>query len=196
MPSSYGLVSIASGYTNLGMTSISTITGNSSETGSIQAKLVIGVDGSANQWTESLNWMEFYNALYQTDAGENNAYGFANVNQAYGVPSIAIQGIADSPWYPNAYDESLAEQRAATLAIYIVDNFNTNDLQMPATFSQLSAISNAYMNGYIVASKVFTANPSSINVTGVEYTAQNGTTITLSNLTPMNGEYVYSSQLP
>jgi adenosylhomocysteine nucleosidase len=196
VPSSYGLVSIASSYTNLGATNISTVTGNSSEQGSIQAKMIIGVDGSANQWTESLNWMEFQNSLYQTDAGENNAYGFASVNQAYGVPFIVVQGISDSPWYPNAYDGALAQQRAAAVAIYIVENFNTNELHMPAAFSQLSPNSNAVMNGYIVANKVFTANSSSIVVTGIQYTAQNGSVITISNMTPINREYNYPTQLP
>ncbi|MCL4340150.1 MAG: hypothetical protein M1388_03345 [Thaumarchaeota archaeon] len=196
-PSSYGLVSIASGFSSLGTTNISIVTGNSSETGTIPAKLVIGVDGSANQWTEDLGWMEFQNALYQTDAGENNAYGFASVNQAYGVPYIVIQGISDSPWFPNAYDGSLAQQRAAAVATYIIDNFNSNDLQAPATFGQLSAISNAAMNGYIVASKVYTSNPNtSINVTSIVYTAQNGTSITINNMSSINNEYMYSTQLP
>jgi len=196
-PSSYGLVSIAGGFNGLGTTNISIVTGNSSETGTVQAQVVIGVDGSANQWTENLGWMEFQNALYQTDAGENNAYGFASVNQAYGVPYVVIQGISDSPWFPNAYDGSLAQQRAAALATYIVDNFNANGLQAPATFGQLSAISNAAMNGYIVASKVFTSNPNtSINVTSIEYTAQNGSAVTISNMASINNEYTYSTQLP
>lgn len=199
-PSSYGLVQLAATYADLGTTNISTITGNSSATGFIQAKIVIGVDGSANLWTNNLGWLEFENALYQTDAGEDNAYGFSSVNLAYGVPCLVLQGISNSKFYPSPYNGQLAEQRVANVAIYVISNFeqiNMGLLESPATFNQLSSISNAHTYGYIVANKIFTSNPNtSINVTEIVYTAQNGSTVTVTNMGPMNNEYVYPTQLP
>ncbi len=199
-PSSYGLVQLAATYNGLGTTNISMITGNSTLTGAIQAKMVVGVDGSANLWTNNLGWLKFENALYQTDAGEDNAYGFSSVNLAYGVPCLVLQGISNSKFYPSPYNGGIAEQRVAEVAVYVIDNFNQINmaqLNSPAAFSQLSAISNAYTYGYIVANKIFTSNPSSsINVTEIVYTAQNGSTITVTNMGAMNNEYTYPTVAP
>jgi len=86
----------------LGTTSLADATGNTKATGSIPAKVLVGVIGSANQWTEPLVDQEIQNALYESDAGENEGMGFAYANAQLGVDWLVIRGISDSPWYSDA----------------------------------------------------------------------------------------------
>ncbi len=185
LPASLGLVEAAEGASSiLGNTSLADVTGMN-VSGSIQARLIVGVIGSANQWTEPLSWMEAQNALYETDAGENEGFGFAYVNSQLGVPWVIIRGISDSPWYPTTYHGVLAADRAAAVAIYVVTHFPSSDLDTPASPSTLSPLSNAAMHGYIVAERAY------YNVTPVaeiQYMAANGSTVA----TPgWPGEYSY-----
>ena len=124
--------------------------------GELRPNIVVGVIGSANQWTEPLAWMAQQNALYETDAGENEGMGFAYVNSRLGIPWVIVRGISDSPWFPSVYIGALAAEEAANVTIYIVEHLNLTSplLVQPASFSLLSNISNARIHGYIVADRV------------------------------------------
>jgi adenosylhomocysteine nucleosidase len=145
---------------------------------------MIGVIGSANQWTEPLSVMAAQNALYQTDAGENEGMGFAYANAQAGVPWVIVRGISDSPWYPATYHGVLAADRSANVSIYIVDHFSTNNLDSFASMNTLSPDSNAALHGYLIASQAYY---SVSNVTQVQYQASNGSTIVVYN--PSGNEY-------
>ncbi len=185
LEASLGLVQTAEGASSiLGTTSIADITGNTSLTGSEPASLMIGVIGSANQWTEPLSVMAAQNALYQTDAGENEGMGFAYANAQAGVPWVIVRGISDSPWYPATYHGVLASDRSANVTIYIVDHFSTNNLDSFASMNTLSPDSNAALHGYLIANEAYY---SVSNVTQVQYQASNGSTIVVYN--PSGNEY-------
>ena len=87
------LVAIARRYASqLGTTSRADATGSTgaSAKGTIPANLDVGVIGSANLWTEPLALQESQNALYESDAGENEGVGFAYTNAQLGVPWLAM----------------------------------------------------------------------------------------------------------
>lgn len=48
-------------------------------------------------WTEPLAWIAAQNLLYQTDAEDNEAVGFAFANATTGAPWIRVRGISDTP---------------------------------------------------------------------------------------------------
>ncbi|MFP3210805.1 MAG: 5'-methylthioadenosine/S-adenosylhomocysteine nucleosidase [Thermocladium sp.] len=185
LPASLGLVQTAEAAANmLGNTSLIDATGLN-VTGSIPARLIVGVIGSANQWTEPLSWMEAQNALYETDAGENEGFGFAYANAQLGVPWVIIRGISDTPWYPSTYHGVLAADRAALVVIYVITHFTELNLYNTTSFSDLSPLSNAAMHGYIVANRAYyNVTP----VTEIQYTAINGSQVTING---SRGEYSY-----
>ncbi|WP_157463135.1 nucleoside phosphorylase [Caldisphaera lagunensis] len=185
LPASLGLVQIAEN-APIGYISIANATGNSSLSGIVKSQIIVGVIGSANQWTEPLTWMEDQNALYQSDAGENEGMGFAYVNAELGIPWIIVRGISDSPWFPNAYIGVIAAQRAANVTIFIVEHFSQNNLYKTVNMSVLSNISNAVLNGYLIALRAYYSVG---NVTMIKYQLQNGTIITVVN--PNEVEYTY-----
>jgi adenosylhomocysteine nucleosidase len=82
----------------LGATEISDATGDSKRTGTIPDKVIAGVIGQADVWTEPLSWIEAQNMLYQTDAEENEGNGFAFTNAQLDVPWLLVRGISDSVW--------------------------------------------------------------------------------------------------
>jgi len=185
LPASLGLVQTAEAAANmLGNTSLIDVTGLN-VTGSIPARLIVGVIGSANQWTEPLSWMEAQNALYETDAGENEGFGFAYANAQLGIPWVIIRGISDTPWYPSTYHGVLAADRAALVTIYVVTHFTELNLYNTTSFSDLSPLSNAAMHGYIVANRAYyNVTP----VTEIQYTAINGSQVTINS---SQSEYSY-----
>lgn len=189
LPASLGLVQIAEGASSiLGNTTIADITGNSSLTGSVPAKLLVGVAGSANVWTEPLNVIASQNALYQTDEEANEEVGFAYANAQAGVPWVAIRGLSDSPWYPSVYIGTLAADRADNVTIYMIDHFSTANLRSFASMSTLSPDSNAAIHGYLIATDAY------YNITfptEVQYIVANGTTITVTS--PNGNEYILPS---
>jgi adenosylhomocysteine nucleosidase len=160
----------------LGTTSLADATGNTKATGSIPAKVLVGVIGSANQWTEPLVDQEIQNALYESDAGENEGMGFAYANAQLGVDWLIIRGISDSPWYPNAYEGVLAADRAAAVGVAVVEHLPAHISRNPTPFSLLSPQSNAARAGYIVARKV-QVTPSGIP-TEITYINQAGKKVT------------------
>ncbi|MGC9072177.1 MAG: hypothetical protein ACP5HK_05740, partial [Acidilobus sp.] len=140
--------------------------------GDLRPNIVVGVIGSANQWTEPLTWMAQQNALYETDAGENEGMGFAFVNSRLGIPWVIVRGISDSPWFPSVYIGPLAAKEAANVTVYIVGHLSPwNVSDEPSSFSALSNISNAALHGYIVAQRVYYDG---LRVAGVVYVGQNG----------------------
>ncbi len=154
------------------------VTGNPKATGALDSHIVAGAIGSANQWTEPLIWMEDQNALYETDAGENEGMGFAYVNAQLGVPSLVVRGISDSPWHPNAYSGVLAADRAAQVTQYIVAHMpKSSTLKATAELNMLSADSNAKLHGYLVANAVY-YGPAGV-VTKIIYTNAKGKTVTV-----------------
>ncbi len=174
LPSSLGLLNLAEQY-HLPSTPLSYITG-SSINGTAPSFVIAGVIGSANQWTEPLTWMSQQNALYESDAGENEGMGFAYVNTHFGIPWLIIRGISDSPWYPNTYEGVYAADVAANVTIYVVEHFSTTlpNLYTTTSFNDLSAMSNAYAHGYIVANRVYY---NGIQPVMIQYTVQNGSVI-------------------
>jgi len=187
LPASQGLDEIAAGAAvSLSPTPLSYVTGNSSVTGAEPSKVMVGVSGESNVWTEPLAWNAAQNALYQTDSEANEGMGFAFANAQAGVPWIVIRGISDSPWDPNTYQGVWANVAAANVTMYIVSHFSTKDLHKTATMHTLSANSNAAMHGYIVAQAAYyTIN----NTTEVQYIALNGQLVRVMN--PNGNEYNY-----
>jgi adenosylhomocysteine nucleosidase len=171
-------------------------TGDSYYTGTVTNKIVAGVIGQAPVWTEPLSWIEAQNALYETDAEENEGTGFAFASAAQGIPWLIIRGISDTPWWPNAFDGVLASDHAAQVAIHIVENLPSGAVsEAPATFSDLSPASNAAQAGYIVASQAdYTVSP----VGAVTYTNQQGVTQTIPNFqySRLGAEYRYPRTPP
>jgi len=140
--------------------------------GELVPRIIVGVIGSANQWTEPLSWMAQQNALYETDAGENEGMGFAYVNSRLGVPWVIVRGISDSPWFPSVYIGPTAAEEAANVTIYIVEHLNLSNVSdAPATFSMLSNVSNAAIHGYIVAARAYYLG---LKVIGISYVNQQG----------------------
>ncbi|MGO9558531.1 MAG: nucleoside phosphorylase [Acidimicrobiales bacterium] len=176
----------------LGKTAISDATGDSKRTGYIENKVVAGVVGQADVWTEPLSWIEAQNMLYPTDAEENEATGFAFANAQLGVPWLLVRGISDSVWYPNAYDGIISSDHAATVVKYLVENLAATINKAPTTLSDLSKISNAVQSGYIVATRAYyRVTP----VSKVEYVNQDGKSVTLTGaaLARLEKEYTYAA---
>lgn len=174
---------------SLGSVSLAKATGNASATGNLSNRLLVGVIGSANQWTEPLADQEIQNALYQSDAGENEGMGFAYANAQLGVSWLVVRGISDSPWYPKAYQGVLAADRAAAVGIAVIEHLPNHISLTPTPFSLLSPQSNAARAGYIVASKV---EISSTNLpTAITYTSQSGASVT--EPWPFSSEYQFSA---
>ena len=190
LPGSLGLLELAEQY-HLPSTPLSYVTGNSNMTGTVPSYVIAGVIGSANQWTEPLTWMSQQNALYETDAGENEGMGFAYVNTHFGIPWLVIRGISDSPWYPSTYEGVWAADAAANVTIYIIEHFTTSlpNLYKPAGFDDLSPMSNAYIHGYIVANRVYYDG---LQPVMIEYAAQNGSLIQYTVGESWNYEYSYN----
>ncbi len=187
LPASRGLDEIAAGASvSLSPTPLSYVTGNGSVTGTEPSRVMVGVSGESNVWTEPLAWNAAQNALYQTDSEANEGMGFAYANAQAGVPWIVVRGISDSPWDPNTYAGVWANVAAANVTMYIVSHFTTTDLTRTATMETLSSDANAAVHGYIVAQAAFyTIN----NATEVQYRAQNGQVVTMMN--PNGNEYNY-----
>lgn len=157
--------------------------------GELVPRVIVGVIGSANQWTEPLSWMAQQNALYETDAGENEGMGFAYVNSRLGIPWVIVRGISDSPWFPSVYIGPTAAEEAANVTIYIVEHLDLNSVSdAPAAFSALSNVSNAAIHGYIVAARAYYLG---LRVIGVSYVSQQGQMV---NETGPAFEYEYYSE--
>ncbi len=186
LPASLGLVQIAEN-APLGYLPAANISSNTSLPGLVKSEVIVGVIGSANQWTEPLVWQEDQNALYQSDAGENEGMGFAYVNAELGIPWVIVRGISDSPWFPNTYLGVLAADEAANVTIYIIEHFSYANLYKTVNYSILSNISNAKLNHYLIAMQAYYSVG---NVTMIKYLATNGTTITI--VSPNESEYTYS----
>lgn len=187
LPASLGLDQIASGAAvALSPTPSSYRTDAPNQVGTQPSKVFIGVSGESNVWTEPLAWNAAQNALYQTDSEANEGMGFAYANAQMGVPWIIVRGISDSPWAPNQYWGTWANDGAANVTGYIVQHFSTVNLRETATFGTLSPNSNAAIHGYIVGvAAYYTIN----TVTEAQYVARNGTMITVMN--PNGDEYNY-----
>jgi len=169
----------------LGTTPRSVATGDNSARGSIAARVVVGVIGSANQWTEPLGDQEVQNALYQSDAGENEGMGFAYANAQLGVPWLVVRGISDTPWYPNAYAGVLAATRAAQVGLAVAEHLPRHIPRTPVTLGGLGRQTNAARAGYVVAARVQLSRTGS--VTAVEYRDSRGRTV--SEEWPFGSEY-------
>ncbi|MEM3498055.1 MAG: 5'-methylthioadenosine/S-adenosylhomocysteine nucleosidase [Conexivisphaerales archaeon] len=189
LPSSLGLLTLAEQYA-LPPTPLSYVTGGNMS-GTISSYVISGVIGSANQWTEPLTWMSQQNALYESDAGENEGMGFAYVNTHFGIPWLVIRGISDSPWYPSTYEGVYAADAAANVTIYVIEHFSTTlpNLYTTTSFSELSPMSNAYAHGYIVANKVYY---NGLQPVMIQYTSQNGSTMQYIVGSSWNNEYSYN----
>jgi adenosylhomocysteine nucleosidase len=140
---------------SLGTTTIADATGDSKRTGTIANKVIAGVIGQADVWTEPLKWIAAQNMLYQTDAEENEGNGFAFANAQLGVPWLLVRGISDSVWYPNAYDGVISSDHAAKVVKAIVATLPATVSKTPETLSELSPQANAHRAGYLVAKRAY-----------------------------------------
>jgi adenosylhomocysteine nucleosidase len=171
----------------LATTQRSDATGISSKSGTITNRVIAGVIGTAEVWTEPLPWIAAQNALYPTDAEENEGPGFAFANAQLGVPWLLVRGISDSVWYPNAYDGVLAAQQAAIVDSYLVEHLPAKISTKPETLASLSPISNARRYGYLVADKAY------FKVGPVRKILSGRKTITGAALHKLAGEYTYAA---
>jgi adenosylhomocysteine nucleosidase len=171
----------------LGSDTLDDATGGTITKGSVKNKAIAGVIGTADVWTEPLSWIEAQNALYPTDAEENEGPGFAFANAQLGVPWILVRGISDSVWYPNAYNGPLASQRAAFVTKYIVEHLPKTISLAPETLADLSATSNARKYGYLVASEAY------YGVTPVTKIVVGKRTLSAAQLLKLNAEYSYTA---
>lgn len=153
----------------------------------IANKTFAGVIGVANVWTEPLSWIEAQNALYPTDAEENEGFGFAFANAQLGVPWLVVRGISDSVWYPNAYDGVISSDHAAAVVKYVVTHLPRKLSFAPERLGDLSARSNARRYGYLVASKAY------YRVTPVTKIVKGKRTITGKALKRLDSEYSYAA---
>jgi len=170
------LVEAAVAGMHLPRTPRSEATGDSKAIGSIPGVVDVGAIGSANQWTEPLVDQEQQNALYETDAGENEGMAVAYTDAQMGVPWVLIRGISDSPWYPAAYQGVLAAERAAAVAVHLIAHFPRDLRRGPATLSVLSAGMNARRAGYLVAART---DVTAAGVSRVTYVDVAGRTVTV-----------------
>jgi adenosylhomocysteine nucleosidase len=193
LPASLGLLRVAEEYSPAA-TPLSYVTGGNSSA-LVRSYVVSGVVGSANQWTEPLSWMAQQNALYETDAGENEGMGFAYTCTHFGIPWLVIRGISDSPWYPSTYQGVWAADAAANVTLYVVRHFTEAMplLREKASFTDLSSMSNAKAHGYIVANQVYY---SGLTVEQIDYTAVNGSTEAIAPGSSWYYEYSYSYKPP
>lgn len=139
----------------LGTTPVADATGDSKRSGTITNKVIAGVVGQADVWTEPLSWIEAQNMLYQTDAEENEGSGFAFANAQLGVPWLLVRGISDSVWYPNAYDGVIASDHAATVVRNLVEHLPATIDKAPETVAELSPMANAVHAGYLIATSAY-----------------------------------------
>jgi adenosylhomocysteine nucleosidase len=153
----------------------------------ITNKTFAGVVGDADVWTEPMGWIAAQNALYPTDAEENEGVGFAFTNAQLGIPWLLVRGISDSVWYPNAYDGPLASEHAATVVKYIVTHLPTKLSLAPETLGDLTPQSNARRYGYLVAAKADYA------VTPVTQIVVGKRTVSAATLKALDKEYRYSA---
>jgi adenosylhomocysteine nucleosidase len=149
------LVTLGRRTPDLGRTSIADATGDESRQGDIANKVLTGVMGQAQTWTEPLSWVAAQNLLYQSDAEENESSGFAFSSATRGIPWVMVRGISDTPWHPNAYEGVLAAERAARVTIRIATQLPATVARAPVAFGDLSRASNARRAGYLIADEAF-----------------------------------------
>lgn len=176
----------------LGTTTIAHATGDAARKGRIKSKVVAGVIGQADVWTEPLTWVEAQNMLYPSDAEESEASGFAYANAEAGVPSLVVRGIGTTVWYPRANDPLVGADHAAVVVRDVVAAMPPSVPSKPATFAGLWPGSNAARLGYLVA-KAATYYVS--DVPRVVYVSRAGKTLTLAGkrLQSDEREYTYAA---
>jgi adenosylhomocysteine nucleosidase len=161
----------------IGSISRADATGEDGSQGRIANKVVTGVVGQAQTWTEPLSWIAAQNFLYQSDVEENEGSGVAFSAAARGVPWLVVRGISDTPWFPNAYEGTVAARRAARVAIHIATHLPASVKPAPVELDDLSATANASRAGYLIANQAFFDVG---EVSRVTYTDQRGHQQTLS----------------
>jgi len=189
----HALVAVAAKASSLlGTTTVADATGDPKASGTVTNKVMAGVVGQADVWTEPLSWIEAQNMLYQTDAEENEGSGFAFMNSQLGVPWLLVRGISDSVWYPNAYDGIVASRHAETVVAYLVSHLPPTVPTTPTTLSELSRSANAVRAGYLVAKRAYFTVSS---VPKVVYVNGKGKTVTLTGtaLRKLEREYSYKA---
>jgi adenosylhomocysteine nucleosidase len=118
-------------------------------------KVIAGVIGQADVWTEPLSWIRAQNMLYESDAEENEGSGFAFANSQLGVPWLLVRGISDSVWYPHAYDGVISSDHAAKVIRAIVAALPATVSRAPETIAELSPQANARRAGYLIADRAY-----------------------------------------
>jgi adenosylhomocysteine nucleosidase len=139
----------------IGSISRADATGADGAQGRVANKIVTGVIGQAQTWTEPLSWVAAQNFLYQSDVEENEGSGVAFSAATRGVPWLIVRGISDTPWFPNAYEGTVAARRAARVAIHIATRLPADVKRAAVDLDDLSATANASKAGYLIADEAF-----------------------------------------
>jgi adenosylhomocysteine nucleosidase len=87
-----------------------------------------------------------------------------------------VRGISDTPWFPNAYQGTVAARRAARVAIRIATRLPAKVRKAPIALDDLSATANASRAGYLIAGQAYFDVG---EVTRVTYTDPQGSQQTL-----------------
>lgn len=171
----------------VGSVSVADATGDSSKTGTVPNKVLIGTEGSCGCWTEPLADVSAQNATLPSDVEANEGMGFGMGNAETGTPWLNIRDVSDSPWEPNAYDATLSDAHGALVVRYVIDHLPNHLLSTaPITLNDLSTNSAARQYGYQVAGHAFyTITP----VTRID--DANGTTMPQSKLNSLVGQYQF-----
>jgi adenosylhomocysteine nucleosidase len=170
------LASLGQRTRGIGSISRADATGEDGAQGRVANKIVTGVIGQAQTWTEPLSWVAAQNFLYQSDVEENEGSGVAFSAATRGVPWLIVRGISDTPWFPNAYEGTVAARRAARVAIHIASRLPADVKRAPVDLDDLSATANASRAGYLIADEAFFDVG---EVTRVTYADQQGSPQTL-----------------
>jgi adenosylhomocysteine nucleosidase len=161
-----------------GTTTIATATGNPNLTGTIKNKVVLGVAGQCSCFTDPLEEIAAQNAVQPNDSESEEDPGFAWANQEAGIPFLDIRAISDTPWEKVDFTVTgpLADQRGAAVVRFVIDHLPPGPVsKVPVTFADLSPGSAARQAGYLDGRAFYDVTP----VSRIDYTAQDGTKVTL-----------------
>ena len=112
---------------------------------------IIGVLGTSDYYTSSVEWINSFNEVYHTDTGDNESIGLAFAAQIYSVPFIVARGVSDSVYEPNANSFIVGARVVANLVKSLLSNISLNFPLDRITISDLSPISLGAVYGSITS---------------------------------------------
>lgn len=115
---------------------------------------IIGVIGTSSFYTDSIEWVNAFNQVYHTDAGENEGMGFAYSCIANSKPFIIVRGISDSVFQPGQSAFPLASTKAAKLVANIIFDIKFPIRNKRVSICDLNPISLASKSGEIISENI------------------------------------------